>query len=178
MLKGFPGVLHVRIIAPLELRIQRIIEQGGGDKRKALGILRRSDRDSAGFMRGCFDVDWDDPCLYDLMINTQHLSAETVARMIMESAHSLEVKEGEKRNREKLKDLALIRKVQSSLLVVLGSGLRQIDVTAEKGVVVLKGTVTSCVLKEDCRNAVACIKGVNVVNNQLSVAEDYGYIKP
>jgi len=177
LLKDFPGVLHVRIIAPLDLRIQRIIEQGGGDKKQAMGVLRRSDRDSAGFMRGFFDVDWDDPGLYDLIMNTRHLSAEAVERMIIESAHSLKIKEGGRRDREKLEDLALVQKVETSLLVVLGSGLRQIDITAERGVVFLKGTVPSNVLKEDCQNAVACIKGVNLVNSQLSVAEHYGYIK-
>jgi cytidylate kinase len=178
LLKDFPGVLHVRIFAPLDTRIQRILDQGGGDKRQTLGLLRRSDRDSAGFMRGFFDVDWDDPSLYDLMMNTRLLSAETVGRMIMESAHSLEIKGGGRRNREKLEDLALVRSVETSLLVVLGSDLRQIRITAEKGIVSLQGTVSSNILKEDCRNAVSCIKGVKIVNNQLSVAEDYGYIKP
>jgi len=177
LLKDFPGVLHVRIVAPFDLRIQRIIERGGGDRRQAMESLRRSDRDSAGFMRGFFDVDWDDPTLYDLMINTRHLSAEEAGRMITEPARSLEIKEGGRRNREELEDLALVQKVETSLQVVLGNGLRQIDITAERGVVSLKGTVASNVLKEDCQNAVACIKGVNLVNNQLSVAEPYGYIK-
>jgi hypothetical protein len=140
--------------------------------------LRRSDRDSAGFMRGLFDVDWDDLGLYDLMINTRHLSAEAAGRMIMESAHFLESKEGGRRNREKLEDLALVQKVEAALLVVLGNDLRQLEITAKRGAVSLKGTVTSNVLKEDCQNAVASIKGVNLVNNQLSVAEHYGYIKP
>jgi len=177
LLKDFPGVLHVRIFAPLDLRIQRIIEQRGGDETQAMGVLRRSDRDSAGFMRGFFDVDWDDPGLYDLMINTRYLSAQTAGRMIMESADSLLIKKGGRRDREKLENLALVQKVERSLLVVLGSGLRQIDITAERGVVSLKGTVASNVLKEDCQNTVACIKGVNLVNNQLSVPEQYGYIK-
>jgi len=122
-------------------------------------------------------VDWDDPGLYDLMINTRHLSAEEAGRMIMEWALSLETKEGGRRNREKLEDLALVRKVEESLQVVLGSGLQHIDITAERGVVSLKGTVISNLLKEDCQNAVACIKGVNRVNNQLSVGEDSGYTK-
>ncbi len=177
ILKDFPGVLHVRVIAPFDLRIQRIMEQRGGDKSQATAFLRRSDRDSAGFMRGFFDVDWDDPGLYDLIINTRHLSAETVKRMIMESAESLVIKQAGRRNREKLEDLALVQKVETSLRVVLGSGLGQIDVTAERGVVSLKGTVASNVLKEDCQNAAACLKGVNSVNNQLSVAEPYGYVQ-
>ncbi len=178
LLKDLPGVLHVRIIAPFDLRLQRMTDEGGADKKQAMASLQRSDRDSSGFMRGLFDVDWDDPGLYDLMINTRHLSVETAGRMIRESAHSLEIKEGGRRNREKLEDLALVQKVERSLLVVLGSDLRHIDVTAERGVVSLKGMVTSKVLKEDCQNAVTGIKGVNRVNNLISVAEDSGYTKP
>ena len=94
MLKNFPGVLHVRIIAPLEIQIQRMEERGVGDKRKALQVVQRGDRDSAGYVRGFFGVDWDDPALYDPMVNTRHLSAEEAGRVIMESARSLDIREG------------------------------------------------------------------------------------
>jgi cytidylate kinase len=177
VLKGLPGVLHVRIIAPFETRTRRIIERGAKDQKEAAGVLRRSDRDSGGFIRAYFDVDWENPEFYDLMINTRSLSVDAAARMILESTRSLEIKEGGKRGQEKLADLALVQKVQASLLVVLGSGLRQIKILAEKGIVTLEGTVPSNVLKEDCQGAVARIKGVTRVENRLSVPGYYGRIE-
>lgn len=174
LLKELPGALHVRIIAPFALRIQRVIERGARDHKEAAGVLRRSDRDSSGFIRGYFDVDWENPDLYDLIINTRCLSVDAAARMILASARSLEIKEGGKKALEKLADLALVQKVETALLVVLGSGLRQIKISAEKGVVFLEGTVPSNILREDCQGAVAPIKGVTRVENRLSVPDYYG----
>jgi len=83
LLRDLPGVMHLRIIAPFEVRIRRLREQSGGDEKQATRILRRSDRDSAGFIRSFFDVDWDEPALYDLVINTQKLSVETAVKLIL-----------------------------------------------------------------------------------------------
>jgi len=177
LLKGLPGVLHVRIVAPFAIRIQRILERGARDQKEAAEVLRRSDRDSSGFIRGYFDADWEDPDLYDLIINTRSLSVDAAARMILESVHSLEIQDEGKKVQEKLADLALAQKVEAALLVVLGSGLRQIKISAEKGVVSLEGTVPSNILKEDCQGAVAQIKGVTRVENRLSVPDYYGRIE-
>ena len=177
LLKDLPGVLHIRIVAPFEVRVQRMIKQRGGDEKQAVGSLRRSDRDSAGFIRAYFDVDWEDQDLYDLIINTRKLSVEAGARIILESIPVLEIKEGEKKAEEKLADLALIQKVEASLLGILGADFRDIRVKAEKGVVTLEGTVASDGLKENCQIAAAGIGGVNRVDNQLTMMpyQRYGY---
>jgi osmotically-inducible protein OsmY len=57
-----------------------------------------------------------------------------------------------------------------------GLGLQvQVEIRAEKGVIFLRGTVTSPVLKEECERRVAALEGVERVENQLSVTEDYRY---
>ena len=177
LLKDLPGVLHVRIMAPFEIRVQRMMKQGGGDEKQAAGELRRSDRDSAGFIRAFFDVDWEDQDLYDLIINTWKLSAEAGARIILGSLPVLEIKEGELKAEEKLADLALIQKVEASLLGILGADFGDIHVKAEKGVIALEGTVASDKLKEDCKIAATRTRGVKRVDNQLSLTsyQKYGY---
>ncbi len=173
LLKDLPGVLHVRIVAPFDFRIRRIIKQRGGDEKQAADVLHRSDRDSSGFIRAFFEVDWDDQTFYDLVINTRILSEETGARIILKTIHCPEIKEGEKGAEEKLSDLALTRKAEVSLLGILGTDFWQINIKAERGVVTLGGRVTSDVLRENCQSAVARMEGVNRVDNQLSVTRDW-----
>ena len=119
-------------------------------------------------------MDWDDQTLYDLIINTRKLSVDAGVRMILESIHSPEIKDGEKKGEEKLADLALVQKVEASLVDILGTDLRHISIHAERGVVTLGGVVTSEALRNDCQNAVPRIEGVNRVDNQLSMASYYG----
>jgi len=177
LLKDLPGVLHVKIMAPFEVRVQRIMKQRGENEKQAVGSLRRSDRDSAGFIRAYFDVDWEDQDLYDLVINTRKLSVEAGARIILGSIPALEIKEGEKKVQEKLADLALIQKVEASLLGILGADFRDIHVKVEKGVITLEGSVASDELKENCQIAAARIERVNRVDNQLTMVpyQRYGY---
>ena len=49
LLKGIPSVLHVRIIAPLQARVQRLMAKEGGNEKELLQILKQSDVDSGGF---------------------------------------------------------------------------------------------------------------------------------
>ena len=68
-----------------------------------------------------------------------------------------------------------MQKVEAELLSVVGGDLRHISIHIEEGVVTLRGAVTSGVDQEGCQRAVAGIKGVKSVENQLSVAQYYGY---
>jgi hypothetical protein len=175
LLKDLPGVMHLRIIAPFEIRIRRFIEQSGGDEKQAAQILRRSDRDSAGFIRAFFDLDWDEPDLYDLVINTQKLSVDTAVKMILESIRSPEIQKIGEKTEEKLIDLALMQKVEAALLGILGIDIRNINIQIEKGIVTLRGAVNSAADKESCQRAVSSLEGVRKVDNQLLLTEYYRF---
>lgn len=175
LLKDLPGVLHVRVIAPFELRMTRVMEQQGVKEKYAFRLLQRSDEDSAGFIQSLFNVDWEDPSLYDLVINTQKLSVESAVMMILEAIQTPEIKEGMKKTESKLADLILFQRVESSLMDLLGMGFSYINVHVEEGVVTLEGTVSSGADLASCKRAVAGLEGVQGVNNHLSVTQVYKF---
>ena len=169
LLKDLPGVLHVRVFAPFDLRIRRIMERQGVNEKQAFRLLRRSDEDSAGFIQTFFKVDWEDPSLYDLAINTQNISVDTAVMVILEAIQSPEIKEGENKTERRLADLILYQKVESTLMGLLGMGFTYINIYVEEGVITLDGTVASGTDIANCERAVAGIEGVQRVNNHLSV---------
>ncbi len=169
LLKDLPGVLHIRVIAPFDVRIRRIMEQNRIKEKQAFRLLQRSDEDSAGFIQTFFKVDWEDPSLYDLVINTQKLSVDSAIMMILEAIQAPEIKEGEKKMEGKLGDLILFRRVESTLMGLLGMGFTYINIHVEEGAVTLDGTVISGTDLVNCERAVASIEGVQRVNNRLSV---------
>lgn len=175
LLKDLPGVLHLRNIAPFEVRVRRFIEQSGGDEKQAARILRRNDRDSAGFIQSFFDVDWGNPSFYDLVINTQELPVDTAVKIILESARSPLIQEAGEKTEEKLIDIALMQKVEATLMNILGIDIRPINIQIEKGAVTLKGAVGSAMEKESCQQTVSGLEGVKKVDNQLFVTEHYRF---
>jgi cytidylate kinase len=173
LLRFLPGVLHVRVIAPFEVRRQRVLAGEGGDEKGASRALSRRDHDSAGFLRSFFDVDWEDPAFYDLLLNTEKLTTETAARLIIEAVSSREIREGDRESGARLSDLALTQKVEVALMEVLGIVFSNVSVLVKGGVVNLSGQVGSEQLKTDVLGAVGRIEGVRAVNAQLYVSLQY-----
>jgi cytidylate kinase len=101
ILKDRPGVLHVRIEAPLEVRLQRVRSEpqligrtygiSYQDRRAAQDLTEANDAVSADYLKRFYNVDWADLDLYHLIINTDKLNIEQAARLIVATAQQIEV---------------------------------------------------------------------------------------
>jgi cytidylate kinase len=85
ILRGTPNVLHVRVIAPAQLRAERIAEQHALPISGAMAQVEASDRTRRLYLKRFYNVRWDDPELYDLIINTESICPETAAVLITEA---------------------------------------------------------------------------------------------
>jgi cytidylate kinase len=167
LLKNLPGTFHIRIIAPFETRMKRIMEQEGYDEKNTEKIIRQRDRDSSGYISSFFEADWDDQSLYDLVLNTRTMSVDTGIRLIIEAVGAPEFKEKASEAAEKLGDLALTQKVEAALVEISGLDLTYLYV--EKGVANFKGVVNSVETIEECKRVASKIKGIKDVDSQLVV---------
>jgi len=85
-----PGVLHVRIQAPLDLRIQRIAGREHVGPKEARQFIVDRDRASAEYLQRFYGIDWADPTLYHLMINTGKWDQEAAAQCIVSALRCME----------------------------------------------------------------------------------------
>ena len=83
ILREAPDVLHVRIEAPTDVRTQRIMEEARVDEDEARRFIMRKDRATAEYLGRFFDIDWENPALYHLVLNTGKLSVEAAAQIIV-----------------------------------------------------------------------------------------------
>ena len=77
-----PDVLHVRTVAPFELREARIAERYHISLAAARAQIKASDRQRRIFLKRFYNIDGNDPLLYDLVINTDHMTAEAACNLI------------------------------------------------------------------------------------------------
>jgi cytidylate kinase len=82
ILRGRPGVLHVRVIAPPDVRARRVAEADGISIEAAAARISASDEHRRRYLRRFYRVRWDDPDLYDLVINTARISVPAAAELI------------------------------------------------------------------------------------------------
>jgi cytidylate kinase len=86
LLKDVPGVLRVFVVAPLEARVRRVMEQEGVDAQEATRRIHRVDGNRSAFIKQLVKADWDDPANYDLVVNTSRCPVGYIAQLIAEAA--------------------------------------------------------------------------------------------
>jgi hypothetical protein len=74
--------LRVRVIAPLELRIRRVVDKYALSESAARDKVIRIDGERVAFNRQHFNADITDPHHYDLMLNTGQLPVEACADLV------------------------------------------------------------------------------------------------
>lgn len=96
LLKDRPNVLHVRIVAPLEKRMDQVRAQlklyGPGTQveterqldARALGLIHERDAASADYIKRFYHVDRADPLFYHLLINTGKVTIERAVQIIQQ----------------------------------------------------------------------------------------------
>lgn len=84
-LKDYPQALHVSIIAPLKVRIKRVMENMGLDEAGAKQETSHFDNSIREFTRRFFNAEMEESCHYDVVINTENLSYEAAASIILEA---------------------------------------------------------------------------------------------
>jgi cytidylate kinase len=89
ILKDFPGAVHVLIVAPIDVRVKRVMEKLKIHEEDARKEMARVDDGSREFVKRYFGADIADPINYDIVINTNHLGIENAASIIVGAIHSL-----------------------------------------------------------------------------------------
>ena len=95
VLAGRAGVLHVRIIAPRAERVRCVQERCHVSTEAAAARIDASDHARAGYLRRSYDARWDDPMLYDLILNMAHLTVESAANLLCVAAQQAAAATGE-----------------------------------------------------------------------------------
>jgi cytidylate kinase len=85
ILSSYPNVIHVRIIASHELRAKRIAEKRVIPLEGARAQVDASDRNRRLYLKRCYNARWDDPNLYDLIINTDRVTPQSAAAIIAQT---------------------------------------------------------------------------------------------
>ena len=87
-----PGAFHVRLVAPFEQRVQRLMHDLDAGAEAAMEFANHEDAARARYVRTHFDADIADPLAYDLVLNSGTLdefeAAEVIGRaVLLHAAH-------------------------------------------------------------------------------------------
>jgi len=169
LLRTVPHVPCIRIMRPFAKRVEWLMaELGTDDVELAENEIRRSDNANATRMHEQFGVNWGDPVLFDLVLNTDRLSVDTCVAQIRALVERPEFAETPASS-TLLRGMALSARVRAALKA--NEETEEVDVTIDSvdGQVTLRG-ITLKASERDAAEAVAtATPGVAAVDNQLRV---------
>lgn len=80
------GGFHVRLVGSFDKRFRRVMEFSKLSEKEAKKLITEKDKGRKKYFKEYFNKDIDDPLLYDLLLNTDHLSYDQAAKMITHCA--------------------------------------------------------------------------------------------
>jgi cytidylate kinase len=85
ILRGKPGVLHVRLTMDRETKIDAVMNQFDVDRKQAEESIDAQEKRARTVIKENFEQDWYDVRLYDLVVDMGKTSAETAVEIISEN---------------------------------------------------------------------------------------------
>jgi len=169
LLREFPCAMHVRVTASLERRIENLLERGF-QMDAAVRAIRRTDHEREAFIKFAFGVDWDNPELYDLVLNMDHLTVPLAADIVSHMASSEEMRSRSMDAMQSLTMMSLARRAEAAL-IEKGFSPPYVSVCAtEPCKLRLTGTVGVPWEKANAERVVKGVQGITSVDNQIQIA--------
>ncbi len=84
ILRGRPRAFHVRLVRDLESKIRKVMDRFKVDQKTAKEIIEREERDSREYIKHFFKANWNDPSLYDLVIDMGKNGVDEAVELIIQ----------------------------------------------------------------------------------------------
>jgi len=142
LLEGVRPVVRVRIVAPLEYRLEAAMRDHGLSREGAERFVAEADAERRSWTRFLYGVEWGDPALYDLVINLEKVSCDAACELVAELAARPEFAVREE-DRRRLHELFLRAHVRAKLYLNprVAAAADRLDVEVEADRVTVRGLV-------------------------------------
>lgn len=168
LLQGGLAVLRIRVIAPPEFRIQMAQERMHLSRANAISHIGKVDEQRDKWVQFLYGVEWQDPSLYDLVINLQNISIDQACRLICGMT-----KEGDfefsSKHESALRDFVLAARVRAALAKDALTSYLEVEVESRAGEITIKGEL--CEQSEEVQRVAAAVPGVLTVTLSEPIEE-------
>ena len=170
LLRPVSHVVCVRVCAPFETRVERMMQRLNTDERGLVeSEIRLSEEAHAAIARRHFRVDWQQPENYDLVLNTERL---TIGKCVDQIAALLDEPQFQEtaESRRVFGNLALEAHVRAALRADPRTSKMTIGISALDGRITLSGVLEAGLEEQDAIAVAKSVAGVAAVDSRLRSA--------
>jgi hypothetical protein len=170
MLREVPHVVRVRICAPLEIRVRRMMERLATDDFEAVQrMIAASDAANSAVTQHHFGVDWREAEHYDIVLSTERLSVEEctdAVDQVMRQPRFVETPD----SRAVMEKVAVEWAVRFALRGDTRTARADITVRSNAGRVLLLGVVATEQEVTAAGAIASAIEGIHGVDNEIGIS--------
>ena len=173
ILREVPGVARIRVVAPKDIRVKRVMERFGFSNDEAEHYTHKYDHDRENLVRSIFLSDPQDWSLYDLILNTERLTAGAAAQLVIDAVEKMDQVPDREEVKERLRNMATAKRIEALIRKKLTPAVaRSVGISVEPGGVArLSGRIPEQSDKVRAEEVAAEYPGVTKVENELKVTE-------
>ncbi|MDD5095003.1 MAG: cytidylate kinase family protein [Dehalococcoidia bacterium] len=160
-----PHVLRVRVIADMEFRIKAAVDQYSCDREKALKFIKKVDEDRGQWAKSLYGIDWQDPSLYDLVINLERIGVTTASDLVVTAARERFHTTPE--SQKMMSNLALSSEIRARIAANKGIEDIEVEIKADGDMVTIEGKPDSAAEAERIIRVVRETPGVREVTSAM-----------
>jgi cytidylate kinase len=160
LLKGASPVLKVRVIAPMEKRLAMLQDRLKMSRGEATAYIQKVDQDRKNWTRFLYGVNWEDPALYDLVVNLDALDISEACEIVSTAARQQKCFSFDGECRSEMTDLATGSRVRANLAINPPTSHLEFEVACHKGRVSIRGKVTGTDELEEVKRVAQAVPGV------------------
>jgi cytidylate kinase len=172
LIGGISHVLRVRVIADIGFRIEAAMNQLKCGRDEAIAHIEKVDKKRRKWAQFLYGVEWDDPALYDAVLNLERIgivsSCMTISRMV--ELGDFKVTAASSQAQE---DLLLSCKVWIALAKDEHTKTALIHVAADRGKVTVRGNAGSGKVIDTIPTIAGRVPGVKEVATEVGVGSDW-----
>lgn len=174
VLRGTPHALRVRVTAPVGDRARRIEQQQGLTSEAALDVVHESDHERAARVKFLHHVEWDDPALYDIVLNTERLTVLAGVRIVTEALRD-ERYQSTPESRGRIRDLSIVAQARAALASHPATRMVRLSLGCHDGVLAAEGLVDSDTDRKQVEDVLRGVPGVAEVRTTITTLPRRAY---
>lgn len=173
ILKDIPGCVSVRLVGSVPIRVARLMNEFSWPEKKAMALLQESDNNRRGFHKTFFNIDQDDPASYNLVINSDAITAKVAAKIIAETCKLIVDDNQERIGRDRIAELLLAQRIVNHVVFDLQIPVHFLEATASSTEITLHGVADSAAVIERVLETARTMAPDKKIQSGISIVQDY-----
>ena len=173
ILKDVPGCYAVRLVASDSVRLERIMKEFSWPEKKARALMDESDANRDGFHKCFFNTDHDDPCSYDLVLNTDRINPETGAAVISDACKTTVSDKSAKEGLRQIGERLEAQKIVNHIVFDLQIPVHFLEARVKDEIITLHGIADSSAVIERVLDVARSLVPGKEITSGISLVHDY-----